>query len=292
MKNNYRNTVNKISKLLDKFLRDAVNTVTSVMRMFVLAKLKCAFKSNEYYKYKTKHCCTILANGPSLKTAFEQGEVLLDDHDVFCVNMFVEADEFWILKPKFYCLVDGEYFCPTMEHTKQQVEFLRIALNKVNWDMFLYVSASWAKGGVLDGLNNPHIQIIGWNTNTFDSFKFVRHYFYRQGLGMPRCQTVTNFALTAAIKMKYREINLYGADHTWTRDLTVNNENVVCYGDRHVYAIQLQKIELDYSIATVLREFANMFESHWIINEFAKSMNVKIYNCTNGSFVDAYERRC
>ena len=113
---------------------------------------------------------------------------------------------------------------------------------------------------------------------------------YNHAFAMPRCQTVTNFALLAAVLMKYKKVYLYGADHSWTKDLRVDDDNVVCYGDRHIYNTDLTVIKLDYSIGALLHNYANMFDSHVSINNYAISRNVRIINCTKESFVDAYER--
>ena len=71
----------------------------------------------------------------------------------------------------------------------------------------------------------------------------------------------------------------------------MNDDNVVCYGDRHVYATKLEVIKKDDSIGVLLGHFANMFNSHWVINDYAKSMGVSIWNCTRDSFIDAYPRK-
>ena len=90
--------------------------------------------------------------------------------------------------------------------------------------------------------------------------------------------------------MRYENIYLYGADHTWTRDLFVNEDNVVCYGDRHVYKKDLTIIKKDGSFANLLDAFSNMFKSHYKIEEYSKIENVKIWNCSSDTFLDAYER--
>ena len=116
------------------------------------------------------------------------------------------------------------------------------------------------------------------------------HWAYRHLLGMPRCQTVVNFALCAAINMGYENIYLYGADHTWTRDLFVDDDNVVCYGDRHVYNKNLTVIKKEGNFAQLLDAFSKMFKSHYLIEDYSKSVDVKIWNCAGDTFLDAYER--
>lgn len=290
MNHNLKDTLNSFAKASSSFFGNLASSIASLFRMVLLSKISIASKTKKYREYKSGQFCCILANGPSLKEALANGEVRLEGNDIFCVNMFAEADVFWTIKPRFYFLVDREFFCPSMERTQKQVAFLKEAFAKVDWDMFLCISGTSANSGVLSGLDNPHIKVLRWNTTDVGGFRSFRHFFYRRNMGMPRCQTVTNFALTAAIAMKYENVFLYGADHGWTKDLRVDDENVVCYGDRHIYNTSLTELKLDYSIATLLRRYAMMFEAHWLINDFAKSEEINILNCTKGSFVDAYKR--
>lgn len=285
-----RNTINHVVQTVGMICSNTMSSLTSLFRVFVLSKVSAVLKAKKYTTLKKFQSCTILANGPSLKAAMEENKVRLDNADIFCVNMFAESDYFWKNKPRFYFLVDGQFFNPTIERCAKQVEFLKDAFKKVDWEMYLCISSGGVTGGVLKGLDNPNIKVIRWNTTTFEGFRWLRHFMFHHNMAMPRCQTVTNFALAAAINMKYENVYLYGADHGWTKDLRVDDDNVVCYGDRHVYNTALTELKLNYSIAHLLRQYANMFESHWVINEYALSKGVNIWNCTKGSFVDAYKR--
>lgn len=290
MNKNLRDLLNNLSKSIGLFCKNFVSSFVSLLRMMVLSRFAIAKQSKHYKELKTSGSCTVLANGPSLKSAFENGEVRLEGNDIIVVNMFAQSSEFWTIKPRFYCLVDGNFFAPTNERVKEQINILSEAFDKVDWDMYLCISSGCVNGGILKNLHNNHIHILKWNTTTFEGFKSLCHYMFRHNMAMPRCQTVTNMALVAAVNLGYENVYLYGADHTWTIDLRVNERNEVCYGDRHIYATGLHVIKKDCSIGTLLHQFARMFDSHWVINDYAESRGVRIYNCTKGSFVDAYER--
>jgi len=291
MNKQLRNGIKVAAYNISDVIRKLSNSITSLCRTMVLSRYSIALKSKHYPELKNNKDCTILANGPSLKEAFENGEVLYKNKDVFVVNMFVQSTEFWSIKPKFYFLVDGAYFSPKNERNKELIKILSEAFEKVDWEMYLCISSSCINGGILTTLRNNHIKILKWNTTTFDGFKWLSHYMFRKNMAMPKCQTVTNMALTSAINMGYKNIFLYGADHSWTRDLRVNDQNEVCYGDRHVYSTEISVIKKEGTIGRLLHSFANMFDSHWIINEYAVSRGVKIWNCTRDSFVDAYSRK-
>ena len=291
MNKNLRNFIKNVSKGIGNILKKIVSSSSSLLRMLVLSRLDVAFKSNNNPLLKKGSNCTILANGPSLKKALEENEVLLKDNDVFVVNMFVQLPEFWSIKPRFYYLLDEGFFAPRDERALNLVSILNKEFKKVNWDMYLCIPSGCIHGGVLKSIDNPHIKVLKWNTTTFEGFRSLCHFVFKHNMAMPRCQTVTNMALMSAINMKYENVYLYGADHGWTKDLRVDDDNVVCYGDRHVYATNLNVIKLQYNITKLLRQYANMFEAHMLIEQYAKTQNCKIWNCTIGSFVDAYERK-
>ncbi len=290
MNKNVRSALNKMATGFGEFMSDLCQDFVSLLRMLVLSKISVAIRSKNYWKLKASGNCCILANGPSLKQAFIDNEVLIDGNDVFCVNMFCQSEHFSKVRPRFYFLVDEEFFNPSNDFTKGQVDFLIKAFNQIDWEMFLVISSSTTNGGLLNGLHNPLVKVLRWNTTTVNGGSSFRRLVYSMRLGMPKCQTVTNFALMAAVNMRYNKVFLYGADHTWTRDLMVNDQNQTCYGDRHVYDTKVSYRTMNCSIASQLRDFANMFETHWHIESYSKSKGVKILNCTKGSFVDAYDR--
>lgn len=291
MKKNVRDSLNNFSQGLGHALKNFSSSFSSICRMFVLSKISVSRQSKNYPKLKENSDCTILANGPSLKEALDNNEVLLEEKDVFVVNMFVQSPEFWTVKPMFYFLADNAFFSPQSERAKQYVSILTEEFNKIDWEMYLCVPSGCVSGGILKNISNPNIKVIHWNTTTFEGFRGLCHFMFRHNLAMPRCQTVTNMALAASINMGYKNVYLYGADHSWTKDLRVDDDNVVCYGDRHVYATGLQVIKKDCTIGALLHAFGNMFDTHQIIEEYAQTMNVSIWNCTKGSFVDAYKRK-
>ena len=138
LKNYIRTFVDKIGALITGLS----DTLISCMRMIVLSSITSSIRTKSIVRQKTMKKCTILANGPSLKNAMDNNEVILEDVDVFCVNSFCESAYFWEIKPKFYFLVDGQFFNPTLERCKSQVENIQKAFSKVDWDMVLYISTS------------------------------------------------------------------------------------------------------------------------------------------------------
>ena len=108
--------------------------------------------------------------------------------------------------------------------------------------------------------------------------------------------TVAQLGIYVAVNNGFEEINLYGVDHNMTSSLCVNDKNQLCNRMTHFYEESVElKIMMneDYEqlkIADYLIEIGNLFRSHDLLADYAKSMDVKIINCTPGSMIDSYER--
>ncbi len=291
LKNQY--FIRKFVNIIDIYTANISSTFTSCLKIVFMSSLPIAIKTKQLSRFKQSSKCCILGNGPSLENSFKNGEVILEDCDVFCMNMFCMYEGFTTIKPTFYFLVDPDYFQPHNKSAEKELNNLIYKLNNdVTWKMYLMIPYTAAKGNLFAELKNPNIEIRYLNITAVDGFKGFRHFIYKYRLGMPKCQTVMNCALTTAINMQYEVAYLYGADHSWISDLRVDDENVVCYGERHVYekGLKVHRYAQEFNMYTMLTAFANMFKSHYLIEVYARHKGVKIFNCTRGSFVDAYDR--
>lgn len=96
--------------------------------------------------------------------------------------------------------------------------------------------------------------------------------------------------------MGYKEIYLTGADHSWTRTLSVDDNNRVVSIQPHFYAdnsAEQQRVTSVYSNVTlprIINSFYIAFNAYHQIAGFADRIGVKIINSTPGSFIDAFTR--
>lgn len=286
-----RQNLNYVATYLGQISTDFINAISSILRIIVLSRLNVAFITRNYYKLRKNDRCILLANGPSLKQSLIDGIMDANNSDIIGVNSFVQADAFWNCKPRFYYILDGAFFDPFDERTRAQVEKIKSSFERVSWDMYLCIPSSCVKGGILNGLNNPNIKVIRWNTTSIDGSCLFRHFIYGAFLGMPKCTNITNFAIMASVLIRYNTIYLYGVDHSMFKGLYVDEDNTLCYTDSHVYDVSpvLRKIP-GRSIADELKGNVECFKSHTQINEYAIKKGVKIINYTKESYIDAYER--
>lgn len=275
------------------FLNNLGETLKALAFILFLSSVRYIKSSKNLDKTKIKKNCIVLGNGPSLKDAFKNGEVPYNDCDVLCVNLFCMSEHFWEVKPRYYLAIDGAFFAPNWDSQKDKVNYMKEAFKKIDWPMYFIIPCYAKNGGLLENLNNPSITIVRLNTAGIEGFKHFRHFIYKSRMGMPLCQNVTNFAICSAINMSYNNIYIYGADFSWMKDMHVNDDNILCQGESHVYDDnKVCKVThfIGYKMSTVCKAWSTAFRIHEILNDYATSKGVKIYNRTRGSYIDAYPR--
>jgi hypothetical protein len=247
---------------------------------------------------------TILANGPSLKEILlhlDTGKEFLAN-DFIVMNFFALSEVFFKIKPRHYCLADPIFIKGDYDSKKDQVYKLFKALQeKVDWNLTIYIPGKYnlKKHLLYSNLNNPYIKHVALNADDYLGYKYFCYRFYKKGLAMPQVASVANMAIYVALNSGYSTINLYGADHNYFDSLCVNENNQLCNIIKHYYDNQEEDIItplLDISgravkLADYLKANYELFRSHDILADYAKFLNVKIFNCTNGSMIDSYERK-
>ena len=101
----------------------------------------------------------------------------------------------------------------------------------------------------------------------------------------------------AAIGMGYKHIYLAGADHSWTRTLSVDDNNNVVSIQPHFYKeddreVQRSRTEyMHYPLHTIMYSFYVAFKSYFTIASYASHRGIEVINITPGSFIDAFPRQ-
>lgn len=271
-------------------LADVVfKSIVSILSVLIFSKFG-AKKRLKHTFIKQHNQSIVLGNGPSLHKEIENLSKKKAQYDFFAVNAFCLSEWFSVIQPCAYVLQDNAWFEPKDERNRKLSMEVLAKINEVNWPMTIFIPARFKGKQVNKEIKNTHIRFSYYNDTPVNGFKFIRTWLYQKQLGLPRCQNVLNAAIGLNIFLQYKDVYIYGADHSWTLDLFVNDENVVCYGDRHVYNTNLTIIKQENDIASILLCFSRAFESHMLLRDFSDTEGIKIYNNTVGSFIDAYER--
>lgn len=239
----------------------------------------------------------ILGNGKSLSDNINyMGDIREVDVDYLVLNRHVWSDSYKNIKPKYYVLADPFFF-----KTKDGVEILNRIKENTTWNMKLlipFLDKKRIKEINLLFMESKNIKITFYNSLPFNGFEIIKKYLYKYNLSCPRVQNVLVAAIYIGICAKYKLIELYGVEHSWTKHLFVNKNNEVCLENPHFFDIEKAKVQTwkeiqneEVRIYDVLRKYARMFESYFELKKIADLEGVKIINYTKGSFIDAFDRK-
>jgi len=272
----------KLIKQIIKGITNFIRKIYYTIKYFILILLRTDLR-NHLSRVEGANILCVLGNGPSLNEDIKS--INFNNADFCVVNRFYLSPYYKIVKPKYYVLADPAFF-------EKEEEMMKI-VDGVDWNMVLFVTYSgWEKMNFLQTLSNEKIKVVPYHAIPYIGFKSLQIFFYKRGLSMPKAQNVLVPSIFNGINMGYKEIRLYGADHSWTRTLGVNSQNQVCAIDTHFY----DKGKVNFvpynslKMHELLRAFAQMFESYHQIRWYADKVGCRITNCTKESFIDAFER--
>lgn len=286
--------MNFILKTLE-FTKQLVNTFLSLIKILIKSKFTTTLPKAE------TDTCIVLGNGPSLKKSLVQYQDVLTKLDLLCVNNFSITQEYELLKPKYYVLLDPAYFAKTP--LKVVEDCFNNIKTKTSWELILLVPTQAKQSPLLQQLclDNTHVKLICYNYVPFKGFNNIGHYLFKKRLAMPQSQNVLVASLFLGINLGFKKIYLLGADHTWHVNLHVNEKNELCLKDEHFYqkengndTIILYKENSKTETVKLHEAFLSCgkaFEGHYNVNKYAILRNVNIYNSSDVSFIDAYVRK-
>ena len=251
-----------------------------------------------YIEYKpNRGQIYLLANGPSLSKDIPLIIDELKNNYVCVVNHFCNSFYYTIIKPSYYILADPAFLTEKYMNN-EALKTLDLLQNLTKWDMTLFVPFSKKKYITRRFKKESNITIIPFHSNSYTGWTSVSNYLYRIGLSMPKALNVLIPQILIAINSGFNEIKLYGVDHSWTLDLFVNDQNIVCSRDIHFYDNEEQlkykpykNINGEpYKMWDLLYYLAQVFEAYPQLRIYAESRGCKIYNMTKGSFIEAFKR--
>ncbi len=238
----------------------------------------------------------ILGNGPSLNVTLEKQMEFLQKRHLLAVNFAANTSVFTELQPKFYMLTDPVFFT-RMELENVQSLWQNFA-DKVDWDMTLFIPTKVKRKGkwYSDLIANKHITVSTYNMTPVEGLHWFENLAYKQGWGMPRPRNVLIPSIMQALAMDYETIYLAGADHSWLKTLSVDDENQVVSIQPHFYKEEKkeeERIRVDYmkvKLHEILESMSIAFRTYHTIRRYADSRGSSIINITPDSYIDAFPK--
>ena len=270
-----------------KFLDKLAQTLKGVAKIIIQSR------PSHIPAVTTGTTVTVMANGPSLKKSLAEHPEYFLDNTTIAVNFAPVSDEFFYVKPAYLVLADPHFF--KEPGSDANLKRLNEAIARIDWPLTIFVPDRYV--GKARGLwNGSSISVCGFNNVGVEGFRWFRQLVYRLKLGMPRPRNVAIPSLMLAIWMGYREILLFGADHSWMQTLSVTDDNEVVSVQPHFYKEDSREEERvrheykGYRLHQIVQSFAIAFKSYIDVEDFARSVGRSIVNLTPGSMIDAFCR--
>jgi len=268
-------------------------TVLKVILRSKLTPVKLSSENEEIF---------ILGNGPSFKTLSDTALKKLQTKTLLCVNNFPSTRYFESLKPNFFLVVSPGFWIEAEDYNVSlRKSIIENVIKKTSWPMTVilpYASKS-NKTFIKAFSENQNINIHFINTTPIEGNQAFSIFLMNKRLGSPRPHNVLIPSILSAIQVGFKFIYLIGADHSWLKDLSVNQENQVLLNQKHFYdeesatARQMHKNhgKGNRKLHEVLEKFYFSFKSYHLLREFANQKNIKVINLTKDSFIDAFEKK-
>jgi hypothetical protein len=273
-----------------------ISTVASVLKVLIKSRFSVQILPPQ------RPVCAILGNGPSLRQTLANDLPFLQQAELYCVNNFASAAEYALLKPQNYALLDPAFFLYSEANNgrKDVEKTIRCILNLTTWPMNLYVPQS-ARGCYLVSQvqRTPQVRVVFYNYTVVRGYAWFRHFIFRNGWGMPQSQNILAASLYLAITRRFRDVYLFGADHSWHEEIRISDTNELLMKQEHFYdkpgdatyipvwdVVKLETSRMSAQFASL----SKAFYSYEVLRDYAQSVQVRVLNASAKSYVDAFKR--
>ena len=224
-----------------------------------------------------------------------------EQYDFVCVNNFVTSPYYEKLKPNLYVFLDGYFFSKEVhdDWVKQRELTFKAINKKTTWKMQI-ILPFYADEKVLSHfICSDFIEIVKVkNIGVFiKKLNFFTKLYMNSGMFGPAQNNVLIYAIYYCIWAGYKDINIYGSDMTIYQNIHVgcDNELIIKYthfndsdhSEKLRTGTQKEKIP---TMHEMMFSAYRIFLQHKILNDYAASKSIKIFNKSSISQIDAYSR--
>ena len=213
-----------MASLLEKIQKSCSalsKTLGSMCKIIILSRKESISGSQQ----NTGPELVVLGNGPSLRSFLDSGSHFLAGKKKMTVNFSSTSADYESLKPEYYLLMDPAFFhdSTTLEKVFHPMQ------EKTSWPMTLFVPFFARKNREWQRIiaANKNIKTYFFNSTPIEGYKTFRRMCYKLNIGMPRPRNVLVACLMVALKLPFKTIYLAGADHSWLKEIWVDDNNVV-----------------------------------------------------------------
>lgn len=264
-------------RLLKSFTRNLYALIKKLDRISLITPAeKNILKRNAQFQNKHKgKRAFVIVNGPSLK---KQNIDVLGNEITFVVSGFFKHEAVKKWQPTYYCILDKNFFMdtePIRTFFKQLNEVIKGSIFFL--PLFRGLSANQNRK-LLPPEKTYYVATAGDVNSSLDMTGVVQSF-----------RSVSAFALAQAIYMECSPIYLLGFDHDYLANRGVDHHfytggtlpglaaTNVPLGERSTYDSELDAL-------------LHLWKNYRSLARIANKKGIKIYNATNGGYLDVFER--
>jgi len=288
------NTLSKKLKDTEHFFENVYHSMLGFLKIIFLSKFNISMPPAK------QESCIILGNGPSLKESFQKNEnAIFKNTPLLCVNNFAASEQFFQYKPSYYVLLDPGFFIH--KQREDVAATMNILKGKVDWEITLFVPYIHRKDADVQFFikKNSFVKVQFFNYTVFKGFQSIAFKLFEKNLAMPQFSNVLGAAIFLMINMGYKKVWLMGADHSWFKNIYVSDDNSMYIEDKHFYDTEKQKpINIKDPLSgkkakaeELFLALYKTFNSYYLLEEYSKYKRCIIYNASEYSYIDAFERK-
>lgn len=247
----------------------------------------------------------LIGNGPSLNKSVElyKDEVIRSDR--LAVNFFALSELYEVLRPNYYLFVDPAFFdIPDNQHDTIQ-RLIDVLVRKTSWRMRLCAPLGVENTPLVNALKkNPNIEFVYYFGGERNIGELSIYEAWDRNLVCPPNRNSLNVGLYLALYWGYAETFFIGLDMSSLEDIRIdqttnelfsidthfyNNKQV--YSDKKLFDNNRGRIRSDWKLHEYIYAFGKMFENFYDLSLYAQYKGLKVYNASEYSWVNCFDRK-
>ena len=229
--------------------------------------------------------------------------------DVVCetpcmmVNFAANTELYERIRPSVYLLVDPAWYNPSDEQKQSIYACIDAIVQKTSWQMKIIMPHCAIGCFATEKFKeNSNLEVLYYEDGWQITERMTQFEAWDKNLVSPPGQTVLNTAVWLSIYWGYQETYLIGADTSFIQDIYVGQKDNVLYTvDTHFYKNK-DVYDCDFEPEKHGRKFGmdmekfldsvyKMFQSYKELRQYADWKMVKVYNASEYSLIDCFERK-
>lgn len=285
--------------MLRNYLLTIIRNIESIYSVLKKSKFNLPIKK---IRVQENEECIVIGNGPSLNKIINNIDFFKGKKKI-CVNEFAHSEHFEKIQPDYYLLMDPGYWgkSPSVNLDILNQKLRNVIRDKVVWPLKIFIPVEGKNCNIFSELEkqNNNIEVYYFNQTSVSCIKALNYYLYKNYLAMPLAQNVLVACIYMALNIGYKNIYLLGADHSWHENIYVDDSNILYWKDVHFYDKSTPKLtpifkDIEetkrFKMHEILSALSLMFEGYILLDDYSKYLGAKIYNASEKSYIDAFER--